>query len=245
MVLAAHPDDETIGLASFLREWSENVVVVHVTDGSPRDLRYARAAGFYSQAAYAQARRHEAGAALALASVPAASILALKFIDQEVAYALRPLVERVTALMQRFKPAIVVAHPYEGGHPDHDAVSFAAAAALRLAGVPSRLCEFCSYHASEETLITGEFLPGSVPVCTRQLNAAEQELKRRMFAAYASQSEVLKAFGTESERIRPAPAYDFSAAPHGGRLYYEGRISSLTGACWRSLAVAAAAKLGL
>ena len=52
--------------------------------------------------------------------------------------ALLPLVEEAEQ---------VITHPYEGGHPDHDACAFAARAAVRHSANKAKLMEFTSYHA--------------------------------------------------------------------------------------------------
>jgi len=45
MAVVAHPDDETVGAGALL-DRLDDVVVVHVTDGAPRDLADARSAGW-------------------------------------------------------------------------------------------------------------------------------------------------------------------------------------------------------
>ena len=69
-VVAAHPDDETIGAGASLG-LLRTPVLVHVTDGAPRSGHDARAAGHASPAAYAAARRAELGAALKAGGVRA------------------------------------------------------------------------------------------------------------------------------------------------------------------------------
>lgn len=70
-VIAAHPDEETLGLGARLAlfgDWR----LIHLTDGAPRDLRAARRAGCRTRAAYARVRRSELESALqALRAVPA------------------------------------------------------------------------------------------------------------------------------------------------------------------------------
>src|SRR3954468_13017366 len=55
LAIAAHPDDETIGLGAQLAE-KRHWQFLFVTDGSPRDLSDARREGFETREAYARAR---------------------------------------------------------------------------------------------------------------------------------------------------------------------------------------------
>ncbi|HEV7515463.1 MAG TPA: PIG-L family deacetylase, partial [Thermoanaerobaculia bacterium] len=80
LVLAAHPDDETIGAGALLCRQPPQAVI-HVTDGAPRDLAWAPAA-HGDRDGYARARRRELAAALALAGVPADRLLRLGIVDQ-------------------------------------------------------------------------------------------------------------------------------------------------------------------
>ena len=81
-IVAAHPDDEVVGASALLIR-SPDTLVVHVTDGAPRDPRDAGAAGFRTRAAYATARRTEALAALGLAGIPRTRVRELGVVDQE------------------------------------------------------------------------------------------------------------------------------------------------------------------
>ncbi len=64
-LVAAHPDDETIGSGASLRLF-RRLLLVHVTDGAPAGGEDARAAGFATPAVYAGQRRRELYAALRL-----------------------------------------------------------------------------------------------------------------------------------------------------------------------------------
>ena len=161
LVVAAHPDDETIG-ASWLLAEAPEARVVHLTDGAPRDsaLRSSEA----PREAYARLRQAEAVAALAHVGVGPERIFCLEAVDQEAVERLVPLTYRLASWVAEEEPSVVVTHPYEGGHPDHDAAAFVVHAALALlarSGGPVRpVWEMTSYHAREGRLVTGEYLPG-------------------------------------------------------------------------------------
>jgi LmbE family N-acetylglucosaminyl deacetylase len=218
---------------------------VQTTDGAPRDDSDARQAGCETRAAYAQLRRTERERAAALLGVPRARLRELGAADQEASLALAPLARRCASLLRAHGVEIVVTHPYEGGHPDHDATAFvvhAACALLDAAGTRAPVVlEMTSYHLAAGRLVSGAFLPNvGDPGVAVPLSAAEQEAKHRLYGCYASQGHVLEQFPIgEAERFRVAPRYDFTAPPHAGTLHYELYPWGMDGARWRALAATA------
>jgi hypothetical protein len=94
--------------------------------------------------------------------------------------------------------------------------------------------------------VVGEFLPGDPEEeWTLRLSAGERGRKQRMLAAFVTQRETLASFGTEVERFRAAPAYDFTLPPHAGLLHYEQFGWGCTGEEWRARARAALAGRGV
>lgn len=252
MVIVAHPDDEVIGAGALLGRIPGSLVV-HVTDGAPRDLVDARAAGFDSSEDYAAARRQEAARALALLPAPRGPAVELGIPDQEASRSLADLARRLTGLWAAERPDAVLTHAYEGGHPDHDAVAFAVHAASRIlarsAITPPALFELTGYHARAGALVVGRFLPGSGQrAAVVPLTAAERERKRRMLGCFGTQARTLEPFlhHLDAERIRPAPGCRFSSAPHAGCLWYElFGWGGLAGRDWRALASVGLGELGL
>lgn len=249
-IVAAHPDDECIGVGGQLRSL-EPVAIVHVTDGAPRERRWWGAPELPSREAYAALRRRELAAALAMAGVGGAPLHELGIVDQEASCHLAGLTERLVEVLGALECDVVLTHPYEGGHPDHDATSFAVHAACRLmaargARMP-RVVEFASYHRGPNGALTaGVFLPAdSAGEIVLSLSEGERERKRRMLAAFGTQRATLARFPIVEERIRPAPAYDFTAPPHEGRLFYEHFAWGCTGQEWCARARAALHLLGL
>ena len=245
-VLAAHPDDEVIGAAVLLAR-SPGCRVIHLTDGAPRDARlWPR--GFSGRSEYALLRRAEAGAALALVGIEPDRIHRVGAVDQEACRELARLARAVAALVARLRPPVLVIHAYEGGHPDHDAASFAGRAAADLlarGGLHAlHLVEMTSYHASEGGFSAGSFLPDPQPQLEIVPSRAELELKRRMLALHESQSATLAAFPPGAERFRLAPPADFSRPPHPGKAHFE-QMGWMGGEELRSLAAAALEELAL
>ncbi len=234
LVVSAHPDDEVVSLGSRLPRLP-GVTLVHVTDGAPRNGADARAHGFGGWAAYALARRRELESAVALAGIAPAQLRELEVADQAASLHLAAIARRLADLFAELRPVGVVTHPYEGGHPDHDATAFAVHAACRLLvrrrePIPI-LVEASSYHNGPGGIEVGCFVPraGAAEAVTVQLSEAECDLKRRMFACFASQQETLQYFPVGVECFRLAPRYDFWNPPHGGRLFYENFPWGMTG----------------
>jgi LmbE family N-acetylglucosaminyl deacetylase len=244
VILVAHPDDETVGAGGRLAALDPAAVVV-VTDGAPRDGFFARSAGCADRTAYAALRRRELEAALRMAAVPQRRLRQWQFVDQEAALDLEALARAVRAACEELRPEVVLTHPYEGGHPDHDAVAFAAAAAVRLLPVPARpiLLEMAFYHRGPHGPVWGRFAgdPGR-PV---SLGGEALARKRAMLACYPSQGQVLAHVPLDAERIRPAAEYDFSAVPPPGVFDYDGFGWPVRGADFRERAAVAWRRLGL
>lgn len=240
LVVAAHPDDEVIGCGICLRRLG-TATVVHVTDGAPRSLEDARAAGFKRWEDYAAVRRQELEQGLALAGIAPEQILSLGYADQGTSHALTDLTADVAGLLREIEPDAVITHPYEGGHPDHDATAFAVHAACRTlqreGRTPPAILEMASYHLENGKLITGAFLAGTGrDERAVVLSEEERMLKQCMFDCHLTQAAILEWFTIGEERFRTAPRYDFTKPPHEGTLHYEQFDWGITGEGWRRLA---------
>ena len=257
LLVLAHPDDEVLAFGARL-ERLRNAHLLTATDGAPADGADAHHHGFASLEAYRAARQQELACALAHAGVseriasPLAGVAGAPVPDQTAALHLAGLTLAVRSALRAFAPEAVLTHPYEGGHPDHDACAFAVHMALRLeeqaagqANVPL-LLEAPFYHAGEGgRMRTGAFLetwpsPATL-VCP--LSASEQANKRARLACFTSQAETLAQFGVAEELFRIAPRYDFTRPPHPGQLFYEQFPWGMQGERFRGLAADAALQL--
>jgi LmbE family N-acetylglucosaminyl deacetylase len=249
VLVAAHPDDETVGASSLLGGLRKSTFI-YVTDGAPADMKDARTAGFSTRQAYAAARRQELNAALRLADISPLHVHCLDVRDQEAAFNLSIVTLKLAQLFRVLRPNLVVTHAYEGGHPDHDSTAFVVHAARALLrherGYPPVIVEMTSYHNQGGAPVFGEFLPnGRGPDTVVELDEQARAQKEALLACFATQQGILQAVPTERERFRLAPDYDFSAPPHPGPLLYELFPWGMDGARWRELAHSALQELGL
>ena len=239
LLIVAHQDDECIGAGARLCKL-DDAMIVHVTNGAPRDPEFARRAGYSNRDDYEEARRMEAVQALRMAGIQPDQIVGLDMMDGEASYHLVELSLEIADLIDELRPEVVVTHPYEGGHTDHDATAFAVHLACGLlrrdgASAPAVL-ELTSYHTKRGIRTVGDFLPAAgIDARTVDLTLEEQALKAHMFAAYRSQRRCLEPFPLDFERFRPAPRYIFTQPPHPGRLNYERYTKKrpMTGDEWR------------
>lgn len=247
LLLFAHPDDEVIAVGARLERFRESRLIC-VTDGAPRDGVDARAKGFGSLAEYAQARCRELQSALRLSGLVPAQVmhqLNCQIADQQAPRRLVELTLALAAELREFQPELVLTHPYEGGHPDHDSCAFAVHTAVHLNAAHCPIVEAAFYHAGPNGIETGRFLPGGSAAWIHRLSADEKKNKRERLDCFLSQKETLRSFGIEDERFRLAPEYDFTRPPHPGRLFYESFSWGMTGARFRDLSATALKQLRL
>ncbi|WP_162601453.1 PIG-L deacetylase family protein [Occallatibacter savannae] len=226
MVVVAHADDETIALGARM-ERLDGAHFVHVTDGAPRNEEDSRAHGFKSLDDYREARAAELARMFQEAGLQRASSVGLHFRDQEAGLHLTEITRQIAEQVALREPEIIFTHPYEGGHPDHDACAFAVHHAVEMnrarGGRRPLVLEAPFYHAGRTGFEAGRFLrlDGWMPEIAYELSEEERAQKRKLMACFVSQRETLKGFDDAWERFRIAPVYDFTHPPHSGKLLYE------------------------
>jgi len=147
VLIAPHPDDETLGAGGFLaaqRFHGIDVTVVAVTDG---ENAYAGCKGL------AAIRRSEQVGALARLGVPAQKIIRFGLPDSNVTMHGRELVERLVPLVSENTHLLA---PWRGDfHPDHTACGCAAEEVAHRTGARLASYFFWTWHHGTIPLLSG------------------------------------------------------------------------------------------
>lgn len=200
---------------------------VHVTDGAPRNEQDSRAHGFTQLSDYRQARAEELTRMFQTAGLERVSSTCLDTPDQEACLNLVDLTRQLVQHIRHHDPEVILTHPYEGGHPDHDGCAFAVHHAVELnrehGGRRALILEAPFYNADPHGFDAGTFLELGVtmPECVYELTPEEKQRKHALIECFTTQKETLKGFHDQTERYRIAPVYDFLRPPHAGTLLYE------------------------
>jgi LmbE family N-acetylglucosaminyl deacetylase len=217
LILAPHPDDETVGCAiaaQRARHGGAAVFVLTLTTGIP-----PKAALFpWQRAAYAARiarRRAEATAVAALLQLTPLGFA--EFPSRTLKTAAAAAHGLIANAVSGHRIDEIWAPAWEGGHQDHDVTNFLAA---RFAD-RVRVVEFAEYNFAGGT-VRSQIFPAAIG--NEELIAltpAEADLKAKALAIYHSERGNLAHVRTAQEILRPLPPHDYTRAPHNGTLFRE------------------------
>jgi LmbE family N-acetylglucosaminyl deacetylase len=222
LVVAPHPDDETLGCGgavALLCGFALPVHVLIISDGAashPRSLRYP-------PARLAALRESEARAALALLGVDESAMTFFRLPDTRVPAAgedgFAAAVLRCRALIDGIRPQTMLAPWRREPHRDHSATSAIVRAALAEAARQPRLLE---YPVWTDVLDDEQAAPrpGECNVW-RLAIATVQQRKRRAIAAYRSQTTALIDDDPSGFRLSAA---DLARFDRGWELFFEAGV---------------------
>ena len=231
LVVAPHPDDESIGAGGLLQVAcsvgaARRVLVLTDGDNNPWPQRWIEKRwriGAAERARWGARRREEARAALRILGIAEDEARFLGFPDLGLTHLLMQSGSRLLASMRQvleeFAPTVLVVPAISDRHPDHNAAHVALRLAVGLPVTPPRLLTFAVHG--------GAAAQGRLAV---PLDDARRRTKQAAILAHATQMQFSRgrflAFAGEQERFQPAPvpavpdpAHPLQASIEGGTLH--------------------------
>ncbi|WP_439822973.1 PIG-L deacetylase family protein [Oceanobacillus sojae] len=126
LVIAAHPDDEILGLGATLhrhRKDGDKIMVTYVTNGTAGEGASWKTKVNDSKI-IAEVRFNEGLKGLKLLDILERNILCLGYPDAGTHRYLKNIARDLNKLIKKTKPKRIYVHCIEGGHSDHDITSF-------------------------------------------------------------------------------------------------------------------------
>ena len=174
LVIAPHPDDETLGaggLIAWLRKRDVPVTVVAVTDG---ELAYGVTPGM------AQVREREQTKALALLGVPSRNIVRLRLPDTKLSTDEERMLEALLPLASSHGHIVA---PWQGDfHPDHEACGRVAAQVAEQQNLQLTSYLFWTWHRGTPHLLK--------ELATVMLALSHDEIQQKQEALQCHQSQL-------------------------------------------------------
>lgn len=208
MVLAPHPDDESLAAGGLIQRalaYGAGVSVVFATDGEnnpwpQRALERRVWVGARHRRAWGARRRGEADAALAALGAIGVSVHRLGWRDGGVTWQLLDdtdaMLATMRSLLERERPTLLVLPDLVDRHPDHSAIHVLMEMVFQ--SMPNAMHPACLGY-----LLHGRSRPGVPRRAVFTLDAGEQQRKRAAILAHASQTALsrgrLLRFASDSE----------------------------------------------
>jgi LmbE family N-acetylglucosaminyl deacetylase len=152
----------------------------------------------------------------------------LPFGDREAFKHLPEICDRVTELVKKYQPSVMITCAYEGGHWDHDASGLAAYVASRRVDFPIERFEIPTYNSSGPKVMPfriNGFIKSYGPHEWVMPDKEGWKVRKRERYAYQSQWFLMWPEGLifgwrhlrgQGEPIRRAPEYNYLEPPHPG-----------------------------
>jgi LmbE family N-acetylglucosaminyl deacetylase len=213
LVLAPHPDDETIGAGALIqqvRQAGGEVRIVLFTDGdnNPWPQRYLERRLWIDTAArqrWGRRRRAEVTEALDRLGVPVSALTALNWPDMGLTGLLRErgpeAVDTIAEQLADARPNLIVLPSLDDDHPDHGSCHVLARLALAKLGLD---CPLLAYliHGSDRGRSDGHWVvPADAALTARKLHALQAHVSQTVLSGarvrrFASRPECYQLLGT-------------------------------------------------
>lgn len=215
LFVAAHPDDELVGATFIIKNLlqKKNIIIFFLTNGviSKEEM------WFWNKKKYKEKKKirdEEMKKSLKLLGIK-------KFFKQDIpTRKLKENIERtfekINLLVKDHKIDTIFCPAYEGGHQDHDVSNFICS---RLRN-STEVYEYAEYNFSKGRINCNKFVKSTKNEITIKLSEKEKKEKIKFLKIYNSEKGNLNYLHLNEECYRKIYNYDYTKAPHHGKLFY-------------------------
>lgn len=217
LILAPHPDDETVGLSVFMRRKQEegcNFFIFFLTNGvvSKSEMWFWEKNKYHI---FLEKRLSEMRDSL--------NFFKIKdyFLQNIPTRHLRSCIEqtflKIKSIIKDQTIDSIFVPAYEGGHQDHDVANFIASKFIKKINV----FEYSEYHNYRDKVHSNMFINKIGNETLIEFNKNEVDYKRNALLIYKSERKNLNYIEIKREVYRPIIKYNYNSVPHTGTLFYK------------------------
>ena len=217
LLLAPHPDDESVGLSVFIKRKKEEgckITIFFLTNGgiSKNEM------WFWERNKYEkllQKRLNEMKNSLKFFKIKD------YFLQNIPSRNLHSNILKTFSAIQNIigkKPIDSIFVPaYEGGHQDHDVANFIASKFKKKINV----FEYSEYHNYGDKVHSNSFINNTGNETVLEFDQNEALYKKHALSIYNSEKKNLNYIDIKREVYRPIFRYNYDSVPHKGKLFYK------------------------
>ena len=217
LILAAHPDDEVVGLSTKIRELIREgnfVYIFFLTNGViSKNSRW-----FWEKKNYKfllNKRINELRESMKFFKVKKYKVQQIN--SRMVKDNLLKTFNSIKNIIKKYKIKIVFTPAYEGGHQDHDLANFLASKFKNYI----KVLEYSEYNYFNQKISSNTFFKLNGNEIVYNLSEQDKELKKMLLNLYVSEQKNLSYLTIEKECFRPISNYNYLLPAHSGTMFYK------------------------
>lgn len=216
LILAAHPDDEIVGLSVFIKKKNKlgcNIFILFLTNGLiSKDSRWFWDKGLHDK--YLKERMSELLKSMKYHSIKKFQVQDIP--SRTIKENINQSYKKVLITIKENNIDTIFTPAYEGGHQDHDVINYISSNFLEKYNV----YEYAEYNFHGKKIRSNTFFDLIGNEILIKLNSEEKLFKKRAMKIYDSEKKNLSYIKLNQESYRPLRNYDYSLPPHKGVLFY-------------------------
>ena len=217
LILAPHPDDESVGLSVFIkRKKAEGckIVIFFLTNGviSKNEMWFWEKNKYEK---FLHKRLNEMENSLKFFKIK--DFFLQNISTRNLRNNILKTFHKIQSIIKNKTIDSIFVPAYEGGHQDHDVANFIASQFKKKLNV----FEYSEYHNYGNKVHSNTFIKNTGSETVLEFNQNEVVYKKHALSVYNSEKKNLNYINIKREVYRPIVKYNYDSVPHKGKLFYK------------------------